>query len=317
MNGSPALVTADLVRTLRHPEAPRLTVHEVLAAAMLRSVTVDRSHPHDFAIETMAPDEDCVQVKLNAAAVLRRELRRRSWKRSAVAIGTTGLDPYGLLEERYRLMPGVISALAEADTPMVVHTGSDLVLRDLSLLRLVRHAVPVTVSLTVPCLDDDLSRRADPGGSAPASRIEAVRVLAEAGLEPHVRIAPLLPCLTDATSALDELLGRLANAGAQRVSVSMLQLGAEHDGYLDWLANEHPALLRRYRSLYGRGEFVQHDYAVRLRERMTPLVRAHGLESPGGEQSGDERPADADELRARAMADAMRENRAEPALTLF
>lgn len=284
MSGLPGLVAADHARTLRLPEFPRLAVHEVLAPGMLRSVTVDRAHPYDYAVETMTGDDRDMSVTMNAAAVLRRELRRRSWHRSTVALGVTGADPYGVLEGRYRLMPGVISALAESQTPFALHTGSDLVLRDLSLLRVVRHAVPVTMVIRVPCVDVDLSKRADPQGASPAARIEAVRRLADAGLAPHVQIAPLLPLLTDATSQLDELLGELADAGADRVSVSVLQLS--DDGYLEWIADEHPALLRRYRSLYGRGSFVPADYAVRLRERMGPLVRAHGLTKPEAEVEG-------------------------------
>ncbi|MGO3326010.1 sam dependent methyltransferase [Gordonia sp. (in: high G+C Gram-positive bacteria)] len=278
MSGLPGLVADDLVRTLRIPEAPRLTVHEMLAPTMLRSVTGDRRHPYEFSVDPMVCDGDDVQVMLNAAAVLRKEVRRRSWRQSTVAIGASGTDPYGFFEDRYRLMPGVISALAESQTPFALHTGSELVLRDLSLLRVVRHAVPTTVIVTVPAMDVDLCRRADPQGSSPAKRIETVRKLADAGLAPHVQIAPLLPLLTDATSQLDDLLGALADAGADRVSVSVLQLS--DDGYLEWIAEEHPALLRRYRSLYGRGSFVPADYAVRLRERMRPLVQEHGLLRP-------------------------------------
>ncbi|GEE01928.1 radical SAM protein [Gordonia spumicola] len=300
MSGLLGLVETDLVRTLRLPEYPRLAVHEVVAPAMLRSVTVDRAHPYDYSIETMTGDDRDIRVRVNAAAVLRRELRRRSWRRSTVAVGVTGADPYGVLEERYRLMPGVISALAESNTPFVLFTGSDLVVRDLSLLRVVRHAVSTTVVMTVPCIDDDLSRRADPDGSAPAARLDAVRRLADAGLEPHVRIAPLLPCLTDSSSQLDALLSELAEAGASRVSVSVLQLDPD-DGYLDWLATEHPALLRRYRSLYGRGSFVPADYAVRLRERMTPLVREYGLARPDDAAADVSPPAVIDAVESESL----------------
>ncbi|GAA4674410.1 sam dependent methyltransferase [Gordonia humi] len=306
MSGLPGLVADSLERTVRFPEAPRLTVHETCSRTVLRSVTGDRRHPYDYALETITRAGDDAHVAVNAAAVLRRELRRRSWHRSTVAIGATGSDPYGHLEERYRLMPGVVSTLAEFETPFALYTGSDLVLRDLTMLRVVRHAVPTTVVVTVPCLDVDLCRRVDPDGSSPVERIEAVRRLADAGLAPHVRIAPLLPLLTDSTSQLDELLGLLAEAGADRVSVSVLVLS--DDGYLDWLADEHPALVRRYRSLYGRGSYAPADYAVRLRERMAPLVRRHGLE----------RPHDEEVTPVREAAPAVHEQDVgEQALTLF
>jgi DNA repair photolyase len=52
-----------------------------------------------------------VVVKTNLTDVLRRELARPSWQREHVALGTN-TDPYQRAEGRYRLMPGVMSALA-------------------------------------------------------------------------------------------------------------------------------------------------------------------------------------------------------------
>src|SRR5690606_33568038 len=74
-----------------------------------------------------------IVVKTNVAAVLRRELGRRSWQREAVALGTN-TDPYQRAEGRYRLMPGIIRALTEARTPFSILTKGPLLRRDLPLL---------------------------------------------------------------------------------------------------------------------------------------------------------------------------------------
>lgn len=264
------------------PEAPGVRVHEVLARTMLESVTSDRNHRHSFAAATLERSGDVLRVKMNAAAVLRREVRRRSWHRDTVALGVED-DPYQPVEEHYRLMPPVLSVLSESRTPIALYTASPLVLRDLSLLRLVGRSVPVTVSIPLATLDAGLAARVDPSAASPAARLGMVEALAGAGLAPHIRIAPLPPLLADGTAQLDGLLAALADAGAARVSVSPLRLdGDAGTAFFEWLGDEHPALVRRYRSLYGRRGFVSADYAMSLRDRMSPLVERYGLASGAG-----------------------------------
>ena len=74
-----------------------------------------------------------IVVKVNLVEVLRRELARPSWGRHHVALGTN-TDPYQRAEGRYRLMPGVLSALAASGTPFSVLTKGTLLRRDLSLI---------------------------------------------------------------------------------------------------------------------------------------------------------------------------------------
>src|SRR2546421_424096 len=74
-----------------------------------------------------------IVVKTNVAEVLRRELARPSWSREPVALGTN-TDPYQRAEGRYKLMPGIIKALASSGTPLSILTKGTLLRRDLGLL---------------------------------------------------------------------------------------------------------------------------------------------------------------------------------------
>jgi len=312
----PELVCGDLVRSTMMPEAPGVRVHEVLARTMLESVTGDRNHRYSFAASTLARSGGVLQVKVNAAAILRREVRRRSWRCETVAVGVVD-DPYQPIEGHYRLMPQVLAVLSESQTPIALHTASPLMLRDLSLLRLIGRSVPVTVSVPLATLDAGLAARIDPSAAAPRARLEMIARLADAGLAPHVRIAPLPPLLADGTSQLDDLLATLADAGAARVSVSPLQLtGDDGADFFGWLADEHPALVRRYRSLYGQRGFVSADYALSLRGRMAPLVARYGLDSAAGVEGSDLERANLDGETA-SVPPAVRAADTAPALTLF
>ncbi|MBV9440138.1 MAG: radical SAM protein, partial [Candidatus Eremiobacteraeota bacterium] len=74
-----------------------------------------------------------LRVKVNVAAALRDDLRRRSYDGGEIAIGTA-TDPYQALEGRYRLMPAVLSVLADARAPFHITTRSTLIVRDLAAL---------------------------------------------------------------------------------------------------------------------------------------------------------------------------------------
>ncbi len=302
----PGLDRAGLVRSVQTPEFDGVTFHEVLCKSILNKVPENSALPFRFTVNTFRgcthacrycfarPTHEYLDfdagtdfdsqlvVKLNAAAVLRKELRRRSWQRDVVALGTN-TDPYQRAEGRYRLMPAVISALAQAHTPMSILTKGTLLRRDLPLLRQAANevAVDISVSLAFSAADEasrTLQKQIEPGTPSAAARLDLIRAIADAGFRPHVMVAPVIPYLTDSSAALDALLKELADAGASGVTAFPMHLrGATKDWFLSWVAEEHPALLKRYRSLYGRGAYVSGEYSRWLRGRMEPLVVRHGL----------------------------------------
>src|SRR6202011_3076258 len=100
-------------------------------------------------------------VKTNVAAVLRRELHRRSWRRETVALGTN-TDPYQRAEGRSALMPGIIGALAGSGTPLSILTKVTLPRRDLPLIADAAGQVPVAVAVSLAIGDPELHRDVEP-----------------------------------------------------------------------------------------------------------------------------------------------------------
>ncbi len=223
-----------------------------------------------------------IVVKVNVAAVLRRELRAPRWGREPVAMGTN-TDPYQRAEGRYRLMPGVIDALAGSGTPFSILTKGTVLTRDLPRLASAAADVPVGIGVSVALLDRELQARLEPGTPSPAARLDMVRRIADAGLPCGVMVAPVLPLLTDSPEALDALLARIAAAGASGATVMALHLRrGTREWFTAWLAREHPALVPRYERLYRRGAYVDPAYRRALAERVAPLLRRHGLATGAG-----------------------------------
>ncbi|MGY1705646.1 Rv2578c family radical SAM protein [Geodermatophilus sp. SYSU D00697] len=223
-----------------------------------------------------------VVVKANLVEVLRRELARPSWRREHVALGTN-TDPYQRAEGRYRLMPGVIAALAGSGTPFSILTKGTLLRRDLPLLGAAARDVPIGLGVSMAIWDDELHASLEPGVPSPRARLELVRAVADAGLSCGVFLAPVLPGLTDRLSDLDAALRAIAEAGASGVTVVPLHLrpGAR-EWFSAWLAREHPQLVPRYQQLYRRGASVDPEYRRWLAGRVAPLLARYGLDRQAG-----------------------------------
>ncbi|TSD94653.1 radical SAM protein [Skermania sp. ID1734] len=298
----PGLERAGFVRTVQTPEFEGVTFHEVLCKSALNKIPPESNVPFSWTVNTMrgcthacrycfarstheyleldaGHDFDSqIVVKVNVVPVLRAELNRRSWRREAVALGTN-TDPYQRAEGRYRLMPGIIGALTDSGTPFSILTKGTVLRRDLGLLSMAADQVPVGIGVSLAILDPHLQQQLEPGTPLPKARLDLIRSIAEAGFDCTVMVAPVIPYLTDSAEHLDALLSAIAEAGATRaVCFAMHLRGSTRGWFLGWLGEHHPALLRRYRQLYGRGAYVSSEYSTWLRERVSPLLRRHGLD---------------------------------------
>jgi DNA repair photolyase len=220
-----------------------------------------------------------IVVKVNVVDVLQKELRRGTWMREPVALGTN-TDPYQRAEGRYRLMPGIASALAESGTPFSILTKGTMIRRDLPLLKDAASQVDVTISTSIAVFDDELQHIIEPGTPTATARLETVRAATEAGFRVTVFLMPILPHLTDSIAAIDHALTRIKDAGASRVVYGALHLrpGAKQ-WFMQWLEQRHPELVSSYRGLYpGMTANAPKAYRSWLAKRVRPLLRVHGLD---------------------------------------
>ena len=207
-----------------------------------------------------------IVVKVNAPELLRAELRRPSWRREHVAMGTN-TDPYQWVEGRYRLMPGIWEALRDSGTPGSILTKSPLLLRDLDLMKQVPD---ISANLSIPTLDEKAWRATEPHTPHPRKRLEAVAELNRAGIPTGVLIAPLMPGINDSPEQVQRILELATEAGAVDIGGIALHLRGEVKGlFFDWLKEHRPDLLERYRRLYARGAYAPREE----RERLSKLAR--------------------------------------------
>jgi DNA repair photolyase len=292
-----------LVRSVTTPEFADMTFHEVMCKSALNHVPGASGMPFDW---TVNPYRGCshacvycfargtheyldldaghdfdsqIVVKVNVAEVLRKELRRGSWQRDPVMLGTN-TDPYQRAEGRYRLMPEIVGALVDSGTPFSILTKGTLLRRDLPLLTEAASAVHVSIAMSIAMFDEPLQKLLEPGAPSAAARLGTVRAAADAGFGVTVFLMPIVPHLTDSIAAIDAALTRIRDAGATRVVYGALHLrpGAK-EWFMAWLRREHPELVSSYLGLYpGASAYAPKAYRSWLAKRVRPLLRVHGLD---------------------------------------
>jgi DNA repair photolyase len=218
-----------------------------------------------------------IRVKTNVAEVLRRELARPSWEPDAVAVGAA-TDPYQPAEGRYRLTRACIEAFAEAANPFSIITRGPLIVRDVDVLTEAARRARVSVTFSVPTLDDEIWRRTEPGTSPPRQRLRALSRLVEAGVSASVGMAPILPGLSDRPELLADVVREARAAGATGIWANLLYLRpGTREHFLAALDRDWPELLPEYERLYRRGAYLPRRETDPVRERVRLLARSHGI----------------------------------------
>jgi DNA repair photolyase len=218
-----------------------------------------------------------IYVKQHAAGLLRRDLRKVR-PGEEIAIGTA-TDPYQPAERRYQVTRGVLEVLAECEgIDLGIVTKSDLVLRDVDLLRRIAQRSALYVNLTITTLNTELARVLEPRAPRPDLRLRAVHELNRAGVPAGVICAPVIPGITDSARDLDALVRATREAGGKHIFANPLFLKpCSAAVFLPWLEREFPQLAESYRQRYASRAFVPQAYRKRISSLMSALRRKHGF----------------------------------------
>jgi DNA repair photolyase len=161
-----------------------------------------------------------IVVKPRAPELLRAAFARPAWKGETVAFsGAT--DAWQPLEAAWRLTRRCLEVCVAHRNPVCIVTKAALLARDLDLLQALKRDARLSVAVSLPFLDESLARRLEPGAPSPRRRLDLLRRLADAGLEPAVLVAPVIPGLDD---ELPRVLAAAREAGAASAGWQLLRL---------------------------------------------------------------------------------------------
>jgi len=190
-----------------------------------------------------------VDVRVNVVEMLEKQMRSPKYKNGQIHIGTV-TDPYQPIEEKYKLMPRILEVLAKHNNPVAILTKSDLVLRDIDLLKKIKD---LDVNFTINTLDDKWKSRIEPCSPSIKGRLIAAKKLTDNGIRVYAMMGPYWPVFTEP----DALFEKFKEAGISHVfTESFNTTGGNFTGVDEILRKHYPGLLSQIReTLFDKDKF--------------------------------------------------------------
>jgi DNA repair photolyase len=197
-----------------------------------------------------------VDVKINIVDRLRQQIKRT--KPGTVMIGTV-TDAYQPLEGKYQLTRRCLQILVDFNFPIHIQTKSDLVTRDIDILKRIKNK---EVGFTITCVDPEIEKMFEPKATELNKRFEALKKLKENNIPVFVFFGPILPLFSDSKKSIESLLERLKDAGIEKIYCDKMKyLGAKWARTKAFLKANFPYALNYYERVAKDGE----TYSERLR----------------------------------------------------
>jgi len=175
-------------------------------------------------------------------------------------------DPYQPLEKRYLITRRCLEILVEHGFPLLIVTKSDLVTRDIDILKQTR----AVVSMTITTPHDDVAKTVEPHASPPDARFSALQEVADGGIPTVVRIDPIIPTLNSDSKDLEAIVSRAADIGVKQITASTMKIVR---GLLASLKATNPELSERLASIYSNGEWISGYKYLKREERFEILSK--------------------------------------------
>lgn len=218
-----------------------------------------------------------IYVKKNAPGVLETEVKK--FKPDVVAMsGVT--DPYQPAERKYELTRKILKILAKHKFPVHIITKSDLVLKDIDLLKEIAKQMWCSISLTIVTFNQELLPYLEPFAPSPERRLEAIRKLNDAGIQAGVAFTPIVPYLLDNEENIGEVVKRASeHAKYILIGAAMTLRSNQRIRFLELLRKNFPEHVEKYENLYGNQESPPKDYIVRLNKCAFEFCKKYGIKN--------------------------------------
>ncbi|SHH94682.1 SPL family radical SAM protein [Clostridium grantii] len=194
---------------------------------------------------------DEVRGKENALTIIERELKS---KRKTGIIGTGSMsDPYNPFEKEYLLTRGALKLINKHGFGVSIVTKSDLILRDIDILKKIKSHSPVLVKITITTCDDELCKKVEPNVSLSSKRFQGIKELSKEGIFAGVLLMPVLPFLEDDEENIKGIVKLAHESGAKFIygafGVTLRQ--NQRDWYYKKLDEQFPGLKEKYIKQFG------------------------------------------------------------------
>lgn len=198
---------------------------------------------------------DEVRIKENAIEILEEELKSKGLK-GVVSFGSLS-DAYNKEEENLCLTRQALELILKYGFGVSIDTKSDLILRDIDLLKEIAKKNNVIIKMSIITYDDELAKKIEPNVISSTRRFEVLKKLRKEGLYAGVLMTPVLPFLTDTEENILNMIVKSKECDAKFIYTKMgMNLKTnQRDYYYNALDILYPGLKEDYIAVYGNKNF--------------------------------------------------------------
>jgi DNA repair photolyase len=194
---------------------------------------------------------DMVRAKKDSLTLIHKELRS---KKKTGVIGTGAMsDPYNHFEKEYKLTRGALEIINTNGFGVSIITKSDLIIRDIDILKKIKNHSPVLVKITITTYDDELCKKIEPNVVTSSKRFAAIKELSNNDIFAGILLMPVLPFLEDNEENIQGIVKLAYENGAKFIypafGVTLRQ--NQRDWYYKKLDEKFPGVKPKYINNFG------------------------------------------------------------------
>ena len=226
----------------------------------------------------MTHDFEDIEVKENALDLLEAALRR---KRKRCMIGTGAMsDPYMPLEKRLEYTRRALLLIEQYGFGITLQTKSDLILRDLEILKRINDKTKAVVQITLTTADEELCRIIEPNVCTTKRRFEVLKTLHDEGIPTVVWLCPILPYLNDTEDNIKRLLEMCVEAKVRGIlcfGMGLTLREGNREYFYEQLDRHFPMLKQRYIRNFGNQYVINSPHDAELMRLFHRTCEANGI----------------------------------------
>ncbi|QVK21617.1 radical SAM protein [Mycoplasmatota bacterium] len=159
---------------------------------------------------------DEVKTKKNVKQKLESELITKK-KTGIIGMGAMS-DPYNKFESELGLTRESLKLIDKYGFGVNIVTKSDLIVRDLDILKRIQKHSSVIVCMTITTYDDELAKIIEPGAPTTTARFKALEELVKCDIYSGITLMPILPKINDNTENIEKIIKKAGEIGAEFIS---------------------------------------------------------------------------------------------------
>jgi DNA repair photolyase len=208
-----------------------------------------------------------VEIKINAPKLLEEAIKK---KRKKCMIGTGAMsDPYIPIPENLDNIRTCLAVIEKYGFGLAIQTKSNLILRDLDLLKRINNKAKCIVEITLTTHDEQLCKIIEPNVSTTKERFDMLKTMRDNNIQTIVWLSPILPFINDTKENLIEILNYCTEARVYGIicfGMGLTLREGDREYFYKNLDKYFPGIKEKYRKRYGNNYILTSDNNKELME---------------------------------------------------